>query len=224
MTTTATTTDSDLAYLIELLAHHSVATRINLLAYSAGGRVVGGALAQLGSRHEDRSTLRLGQVYLTQSDQPAEEFARGLPVFIHLLEGLTVPAAEDDPVLTMARMTDRKLRLGAVGQNNPKLDVDDDLRNRVIDIINSDSMVLVDLENVPATGYRFSHGAWYDSSWVSTDVMANLLGSLSPTERGLEPTIINGARTWVFPPDYVERFTANLLKRENRKLEIPANP
>jgi len=215
---------ADLAYLIELLARHSDATRINLLAYSAGGRVVGRALAQLGSRHEDRETLRLGQVYLTQSDQALEEFVHGLPVFIHLLEGLTITAAEGDPVLTMASMTDRKIRLGAVGQNSPKLDIDEELRGRVIDILNSDTVVLVDLANVPATGYRFSHGAWYDSSWVSTDVMVTLLGGLSATERGLTFDMVDGVQVWSFPPDYVERLKTNLLNRQadsQLKLQSP---
>ena len=44
----ADSASADLAYLIELLAQHSSATKINLLAYSAGGRVVGRALEQLG--------------------------------------------------------------------------------------------------------------------------------------------------------------------------------
>lgn len=213
----------DLAYLVELLAKHSTASRINLLAYSAGGRVVGKALKQLGERHREKSELKLGQVYLTQSDQSLTEFANSLPVFIHLLEGLTVTAAADDPVLGMARMTDFQTRLGAVGEGN-EAKVSDEVRDQVLEMMNSNKLVLIDVQNVPAAKYKFSHGAWYDSSWVSTDVMASLLGSLSPTERGLEPSMINGARTWAFPPDYVERFTDELLKRENRKLEIPPIP
>ena len=49
---------TDLAYLIELLSHHSTATRINLIAYSAGGRVVGGALAALSERYNPVTFLR----------------------------------------------------------------------------------------------------------------------------------------------------------------------
>ena len=209
----------DLAYLVELLAFHSNASRINLLAYSAGGRVVGRALAQLAERYPDGAMLQLGQVYLTSSDQPLEEFARDLPLFFPLLEGITVTAAPDDPVLGLARLTDTKVRLGAVGEgNNLKLDAAE--RERLFAIVNSDRMVLVDLEDVPAAHYKFTHGAWYDSSWVSTDVMVTLLGGLSARERALTPTMVNGVRIWKFPPDYLDRLKTNLLNRENRQLEV----
>lgn len=100
---------ADLAYLIELLAQYSSATKINLLGYSSGGRVVGRALAQLGARYQDPRQLRLGQVYLTFSDQPLEEFVHDLPKFFELLEGLTVTAAVNDPVLGLARLTGKSV-------------------------------------------------------------------------------------------------------------------
>ncbi len=207
----------DLAYLIELLAHHSVATRINLIAYSAGGRVVGRALTLLGERYQEQQDLRLGQVYLTQSDQALEEFVRTLPGFMPLLEGLTVTAAVGDPVLGLSRLTDRKLRLGAAGEGDGvNLDIDDELRQTVIDILNSDRMVFIDLRDIPVSEYRFTHGAWYENSWVSTDVMATLLGGLTARERALEPVIVNDVEAWFFPPDYIERLKAILLERRDR--------
>ena len=213
---------TDLAYLIELMAHHSTATRINLVAYSAGGRVVGRALTELGRHYTDRNTLRLGHVYLTQSDQPLAEFVDGLPTFIDLLEGLTVTAAVGDPVLGMARMTDRKLRLGAVGQGDGvDLDITEEERARIIEIVNSDRMVMIDLRDVPANEYKFTHGAWYESSWVSTDVMATLLGGLKAEERGLNAVMTEGVQVWHFPPDYVERLKTILLARRDNQATQP---
>ena len=215
---------ADLAYLIELLAQHSSATKINLLAYSSGGRVVGRALTQLGERYSDPEKLRLGQVYLTSSDQPLEEFIHGLPLFIDLLEGLTVTAAVNDPVLGMAKMTDFKLRLGAVGEGAAVgLDIDEELVERVVEIVNSDQMMLIDLQDVPAAHYKFTHGAWYDSSWVSTDVMVTLLGGFSAEERALVPSKVDQTTIWTFPPDYVEKLTANIINRQDRPLE-PKDP
>jgi esterase/lipase superfamily enzyme len=214
----------DLAYLIELLAHHSVASRINLIAYSAGGRVAGRALTLLGERYHTQQDLRLGQVYLTQSDQPLEEFVRTLPGYMPLLEGLTVTAAVGDPVLGLSRMTDRQQRLGATGEGDgAKLDIDDELRQTVIDILNSDQMVFIDLRDIPVSEYRFTHGAWYQNSWVSTDVMATLLGGLTAEDRALEPVMVNDVETWIFPPDYIERLKANLLERRGTA-EAPPNP
>jgi esterase/lipase superfamily enzyme len=214
----------DLAYLIELLAHHCVATRINLLAYSAGGRVVGGALEALARRYSDQEELRIGQVYLTQSDQPLADFVDALPDFFPLMEGLTVTAAAGDPVLGMSRMTDLKLRLGATGEGdgeNLKLSEED--WQEIVDIMNSDRMVFIDLVNVPEAQYRFTHGAWYDSAWVSTDVMATLLGGLSATERGLQAQQVNEVRVWTFPENYIERLTDFLLTRDpaDRKIQPP---
>jgi esterase/lipase superfamily enzyme len=215
---------TDLAYLIELLAHHSTATRINLIAYSAGGRVVGRALAELAERYQDRESLRLGQVYLTQSDQPLAEFVDDLPDFFPLVEGLTVTAAVGDPVLGMARITDRELRLGATGEGDAvNLNLSDEHYQQIVEIMNSEKMVFIDLREVPATEYRFTHGAWYDSSWVSTDVMVTLLGGLTAEERGLVPHRVNDVRIWLFPDDYVERVKDNILNRpaERRKVATP---
>lgn len=217
---------TDLAYLIELLSHHSTATRINLIAYSAGGRVVGRALAELAERYQDWESLKIGQVYLTQSDQPLAEFVEALPKFFPLVEGLTVTAAVGDPVLGMARMTDRKLRLGATGEGDGvDLQLSDEHYRQVVEIMNSEKMVFVDLLDVPATEYRFTHGAWYDSSWVSTDVMVTLLGGLTAEERGLEPRMVNDVRIWIFPDDYVDRVKNNILNQpeERRKLERPGS-
>ncbi len=213
---------TDLAYIIELLAHHSSATRINLLAYSAGGRVIGRALEQLAQRYSDREDLRIGQVYLTQSDQPLNEFVQALPKFFPLVEGLTVTAAADDPVLAMARMTDRKLRLGAAGEGDgARLALSEEQWQQVTDILNSEEMVYIDLRNVPAREYRFTHGVWYESPWVSTDVMATLLGSYSGRERGLEPVPAGDVTAWVFPPDYIERITESILNRDAADRKVP---
>ncbi len=212
---------TDLAYLLELLGHHSTATRINLVAYSAGGRVVGGALAQLAERYDDQETLRIGQVYLTQSDQPLIDFVTTLPAFFPLLEGLTVTAAVGDPVLSMARMTDFKLRLGATGEGDGvKLDISDELYDQVVAIMNSDRMVFIDLRDVPEAQYKFSHGAWYDSAWVSTDVMVTLLGGLTAEERGLEPVDVNGVEVWTFPDDYLDRLKTFILEREEEDRKV----
>ena len=204
----------DLAYLLELLGHHSNASRINIVAYSAGGRVVGRALTQLAERYDDADDLRLGHVYLTQSDQPLQEFADGLPMFFGLLQGLTVTAAAGDPVLSMARLTDFQARLGEAGEGSDvELDLDEEHRDQIMEILNSDNMVFIDLREIPVSEYRFTHGAWYENSWVSTDVLVALLGDLSGAERGLESSIVDGVRVWTFPPDYLERVKESILNR-----------
>ncbi|MGE0625544.1 MAG: alpha/beta hydrolase [Pseudomonadales bacterium] len=204
---------TDLAYLIEVLAAHSVATRIHLLAYSAGGRVVGRALTELATRHSNPEELRIGQVYLTQSDEPLIEFVEALPTFFPLVEGLTVTAAAGDPVLSLARMTDGRLRLGAAGEGADVGEkVDEEVWQQVVAILDSDRMAFVDLRDVPEKNYDFAHGAWYESPWVSTDVMVTLLaGDITAAERGLIPHQEHDVRVWSFPEDYPDRVKTNLI-------------
>lgn len=202
---------ADLAQFIEFLARYTVATRINLLAYSAGGRTVGGALAVLSKRHTDPDVLRLGHVYFAQSDQPMTEFFSELPLYFDLLEGMTVTAAPGDSVLRIASMTDGQTRIGAVSEKSgERLDLSPDIADRLAEILSSETMVIIDLTDVPEAGYRLQHGAWYESPWVSTDVMLTLLGGLTVEERGLEPVEVTGATVWRFPPDYLERVDAGI--------------
>lgn len=201
----------DLAQFIEFLARYTVATRINVLAYSAGGRTVGGALAQLGQRHKDPDVLRLGHVYFAQSDQPMAEFFSDLPLYFDLLEGMTVTAAPGDSVLRIASMTDGQTRIGAVSEKSgERLDLSPDIADRLTEILSSERMVIIDLTDVPAAEYRLTHGAWYESPWVSADVMLTLLGGLTVKERGLVSVEVTGATVWRFPPDYLERLDAGI--------------
>ena len=118
----------------------------------------------------------------------------------------------------MARITDGKLRLGAAGEGDGvAMEVDPEVWKQVVAIVNSDNMAFVDLKNVPERHYKFTHGAWYESPWVSTDVMVTILAhDITPEERGLVPVQVNDIRVWTFPDDYPERVKAKLLSRPSR--------
>ncbi len=207
-----------LANLIEYLATHSIATEINLLAYSAGGRAAGGALAELARRELTNAELRLGDVYFAQSDQPLKSFLNDLPMYFDLVKSVTVTAAPRDPVLRLAKMTDGQRRLGAVSETDTDVALDAETVDRLTAIFASERMVVIDLSEVPLAGYRFVHGAWYARPWVSTDVLVTLLGGLTPAERGLESTDVNGIPIWRFPPDYVERIRELIRERGPQRL------
>jgi esterase/lipase superfamily enzyme len=191
-----------------VLAAHSIAKKTHVLAYSAGGRTAGRALAQLGQRHKDRKALRLGHVYFAQSDQPLDEFMNQLPLYFDLLEGMTVSVEPGDPVLRVSRMTDRQMRIGAVPEGHD-VDLDPGVGERLVEILHSERMVIIDLQDVPELGSRILHSAWYDSPWVATDVMIALLGGMTAAERNLEPVKVTGATVWRFPPDYADRLNAD---------------
>lgn len=214
----------DLANFIELLALHTSIEQFNLLAYSAGGRTVAGALVELGRRYQDKTILRLGEVYFAQSDQPLAGFLEGLPVYFDLVEGVTVSAAPADGVLRMARMTDGEIRLGAASEDSGEsLDLSPETADRLAEIFSSEQMAIIDLTDVPDTGYRFTHGAWYDAPWVSTDVMISLLGGLTAAERGLVSSDVGGVRIWRFPHDYVARLRAQIQEWRREQEQMPGH-
>lgn len=206
----------DLGLLIEQLARYSVAEKIHLLGYSVGGRIIGDTLALLAEDNEDPESLRIGQVYLAQSDQSFKEFITQLPVFFPIVDGLTVTYAAGDPVLMLARFTDGVLRVGAAGEDSEQaLNLTEAELDELVSVFNSERATFINLREVDYEGYAFSHGAWHDNPWVSTDVLVTILVGLKGSERGLEPTIDpeDGVRIWGFPDDYVARLTDSLLSR-----------
>ena len=81
-------------------------------------------------------------------------------------------------------------------------------------MVNSDRISLIDLSRSDIEGFRFSHGAWYENPWVSTDVMVTLLTGWPPDKRGLaERFSARGYQFWYFPQTYLDDLKAAL--REN---------
>lgn len=204
----------DLACLIELLAANTQFQRFHIIAYSAGGRVAGGALAILGARQYKAKDLRLGQVYLTSSDEPLARFVENLPLFYDLAEGITLTAAREDMVLALARFTDDKERLGSPSeQAGENIGLDQETESELQRMVNSDKISLIYLDDSGIEGFRFSHGAWYETPWVSTDVMVTLLTGWLPNKRGLAESLSeNGYQFWYFPKSYLDDLKTALIE------------
>jgi esterase/lipase superfamily enzyme len=206
----------DFADLLVLLARHSTAERINVIGFSAGGRVAGGGLGILGRRADASSGFRIGHVYLTASDEPMKKFLEDLPAIYSVVSGLTVTANPDDPVLRLARITDTRLRVGEAGSGTvvEAFDLNEEQAARLEEMVNSERMNIVDLSRTEIEDFKFSHGAWYENPWVSTDVLVSILDGLPPAERGLKSYSSDlNYEIWYFPENYVENLTSQLLAR-----------
>ncbi len=215
----------DFVRLIRLMAAHSNAKRINIIAYSAGGRLTGGALGEIGEDYakvavkEARKELRFGQLYLTSSDEALHEFIDFLPRYIHLFEGITVTADPEDKVLGFAKLTDGQPRLGRPPKPG-SLDITEEQQTWITNAINGKTLTVINLQVNTIPGFEFSHGAWYANPWVSTDVITTLNFGLSPEQRGLAAYEGSfGRDIWYFPPDYLENLKASLLERKRRKAQ-----
>ncbi|MBB6086605.1 alpha/beta hydrolase [Wenzhouxiangella marina] len=200
-----------LSTLLELLADRSIAERIHIVTWSAGGRLVTEALAQLHERHADehpdlRERFRLGTIYFAAADVPGSEFIEALPRLEAIAERLVVTASSNDGALRMARRFMRGDE--RIGQIRSEALSDEQLetirssrRLEVIDVSRGS-----DQRGFDITGHRY----WFNHPWASSDVVLAIRGGLAAGDRALQPEDL--AVLWSIPSDYPHRLST-LLQR-----------
>jgi esterase/lipase superfamily enzyme len=84
------------ARLVEMLAEHTDASAIDVLAYSAGAQVVSPALALLGTsprpgekRQQLRERLRLKNIYFAAADIDTRQFINELGMYVDIVKGVS---------------------------------------------------------------------------------------------------------------------------------------
>jgi esterase/lipase superfamily enzyme len=204
-----------LARFLKLLALHTEARNINILAYSAGAQVTSPALALLGDEFSDRpgarEKLRLGEVYFAAPDVNFKDFVNHLSRYVTLPRNVTITVNLEDDVLALAQFHHNESRAGRpdlkeLSEEETRWLIDA-TKQPNFDVINIDPTTVKDL-------WEGSHGYWYDHPWVSTDVLVQFRLHARPAERGLiEAKAPKGGRYWLFPPDYDSRII-KLLRRQ----------
>lgn len=194
---------------IEFLASETQARRIHVVGYSAGTRLVAGALHQLAlanGHHESaeiRRRLRIGNVILVGSDVDRGIFGTYmLDGLLDVQERLTIYESPKDKALGMALFTFRNERVG-------QLDPADLTPAAKAFLLRSEALALVSVEDAPGFDHGNGHSYFRDSPWVSTDLLAILRYHMGPAERGLVQDPISGI--WDFPPDYLDRIKAAIF-------------
>lgn len=200
-----------LVSVIELLATHSEARRIHLVAWSAGGRLVTDAMKELRRRAGDvpeeelRNRYRLGTVYLAAADVPGEAFVEAIPDMAALARRIVVTASSNDGALRKAKLlmggehrigtvvTEISEERAALLKSIPNLEVVD---------VSRGSMV----RGFDITGHRY----WFDHPWASSDLILAVRSDLPPDQRGLEaggfPVL------WIIPEDYPDEVRESMLR------------
>jgi esterase/lipase superfamily enzyme len=197
------------ARLLELLANHTKAKHINILAYSAGAQVVTPALALFediypGLSKEDlKHKLRIGEVYFASPDTAFKPFAQRYLKFKDIVERTTVNINQNDSVLRFSAFENGMSRLG-----KPDLsEVTHKELNILIEASKTPEFDLLDVSGSEVLDIGGAHDSWYNNSWVSSDVLMLLLFNASPLDRGLvEHWYEDGSRAYRFPSDYDTRL------------------
>ena len=114
---------------IKLLARHTSARKINILAYSAGATLTTKSLAVLGNNTEQpdraayRESLRLGSIYFAAPDTDFDEFVDEYRSYQDIVDNVTVTVNQTDTVLGIAMEEHRSKNssnLGAFEQSQSR--------------------------------------------------------------------------------------------------------
>ena len=208
---------------LRLLAQHSSARKINILAYSAGATLVNEALAILGEdttnpdRQAYKDALRIGTLYFAAPDTDFDDWVKQYRSYQDIVDSVTVTINMKDSVLAMAQ-EDRSARATAGWQDEasaksrlgrPDMDeINTADAEWLVAQTNTDRLdvLIIDPATVPGID-KGSHSFWYQSPWVSNDAMLNINLNASAASRGLaELETKRGTRIWYFPADYEDRI------------------
>ena len=184
-----------------MLSEHTEAKRINILSYSAGGRVTSKALSELRRKYAfvEGQTLkqkfRIGSVIFAAADVEVDTFIERLTGISELAEQVVVTISDDDVALIAAKKyMGGSVRTGTVEAESIEIDF---LENNMIE-----NVELVDMSRgKEARGFDITgHHYWYRHPWASSDIIFAMRTNLPPSRRGLTKSEINGL--WYLSTDY----------------------
>lgn len=196
---------------LEFLARYTNAEQINLLSYSAGGRVASKALYELRSAYPelDKETLRerfrLGGVVFAAADVPMEAFKQRLPSISALADQVVVTVSGHDPALLAAE----KYMGGGLRVGEETAEADEMAFAEASGITNFE---VIDLSlNQEGRGFDIiGHHYWYRHPWASSDIVLLLRTNLPPHLRGLSSAELEGV--FYMSPDYPEQVRKAIRK------------
>ncbi len=190
--------------LIDFLARYTQVEHINLICYSAGGRVASKALFEMHRTHADLSvqelkkTFKLGTVLFAAADVPLEVFLKRLPAIAEMAQNVVVTVSDEDNVLQAAS----EFMGGGerIGSKQAESREEDFVMNNTID-----NFEIVDLSHgKEKRGFNIiGHHYWYRHPWASSDIIFLLRTDLPARQRGLESSDLEGV--WYLTHDYPDR-------------------
>jgi len=207
--------------LLEILAHHTKARNINILAYSAGAQVVAPGLASLRDLYpttppeELKKRLRIGEVYFASPDTNFKAFVHRYLKFKDIVGRTTINLNRNDSVLRLAAFQNGVSRLGRPDGS----ELTEQEAQLMIEALKTPNLDVLDVGGSEALKLGGAHDSWYNHPWVSNDLLLLLFFNVTPEERGLIKYFHkSGAKGYRFPPDYVQKIKQIIDEHEG---EIP---
>ena len=197
----------DLQGLLMLLAKHTDAKHINILSYSAGGRVASKALFEMRqafsalSSEELKEKFRLGAVVFAAADVEVDKFLSRLHAISDMADQVVVTVTDDDNALKAAR----RFMHGAVRAGTVKAEIIEEnyiVSNHLTNVEIIDVSKGKEIRGFDITGHHY----WYRHPWMSSDIIFLMRTNLPPERRGLSATELEGI--WYLAEDYPEKIQA----------------
>ncbi|MCA9286116.1 MAG: alpha/beta fold hydrolase [Phycisphaerales bacterium] len=191
--------------LLEFLAAHTSADRINIFAHSAGAPVAAEAVQQLSlmystlSDEEARHRSKIGRVVLAAPDMDLDQaLTAGVDGAGRLTQGVAVYASQKDAALKFSGGVFGNVRLGrSIGKLTSE--------ERQALIANQSQWIDVTRAQGPFPSL-IGHSYFHENPWVSSDLMLFLALGVPPADRGLVRDEKTGFL--VFPDDYEGQLPA----------------
>lgn len=189
---------------IDFLARFTQVEHINIICYSAGGRLASKALFEMRKAHSELSldelkkTFRLGTVVFAAADVPLDIFLQRLPAIGEMAQNVVVTVSDDDNVLRAAGWVmggDERIGSEDAGFKEEDFVLTNDITNfEIVDLSHGKEKRGFDI-----TGHHY----WYRHPWASSDIIFLLRTDLPAHQRGLEASKLE--RIWYLTHDYPER-------------------
>lgn len=194
-----------LANLLVFLAEHTRARQINVLSYSAGGKVATKALLDLREQYSHldsaglRKKFRLGSVVFAAIDVEVDTFLERIAPISELSEQVVLTVTDDDNALKAARVyMGGEVRAGSAKaeQIEEQYIVSHQLSNvEIVDVSYGKEVRGFDI-----TGHHY----WYRHPWMSSDIIFLMRTNLPPSRRGLSAAELEGI--WYLSPEYPDKI------------------
>ncbi len=204
------------AACIEWLATHSGAEHINVVGYSAGGRVAAIGLAHLRDQRPDlqggalRDHYKISTVVFAAADEPLERFVNEVHEMHEFADRIVVTVSADDTALRLSDLfKGQGERIGHMNRAG--------LTPEEVQLLRTHPRVgFVDVSHGHEDrGFDIKgHHYWYRQPWVMSDVIMALRTGAPGDARGLDPETT--PHLWSITHAYPERLdgaAAGVLER-----------
>lgn len=202
-----------LSFLLIFLSQSTDVEQINVIAHSAGSRVVSRALTDISllsgfesDREKNLKKYKIGNVVFAGGDVSRDVMGVYIEYgMVDVASKVVIYFSNTDKALGLSNWLWKEGRIG-------NLDIETvDMEDYAADYLKSlTQLELVDATGTPGADKQHGHVYFLTSQWVSSDLMLFLRTNFAPDKRGLIQD--ESGLFWKFPKDYKTRSTYQKLK------------